>query len=84
VSAPGNLPDVGDAFLRLRFGGSGGLRGKLKHGGLLAFDKLGQEDHLPIRKLKGIVVHARLVFVDLPEDGCPGGHPARAEAEESG
>jgi hypothetical protein len=35
-------------------GRSGGLRGKLKHGRLLAFEQFGQEDHLPIGKFKGI------------------------------
>src|SRR4051812_39443762 len=77
-------PDVGDAFLSFHFGRSGRLRGQLKHGGLLAFDQFGQEDHLPIRKFKGIMMHARLVFVDLPEDRCPGGHPPRTKAEETG
>ena len=80
----GASPDVGDAFLSFRFGRSGGLRGQLKHGGLLAFDQFGQEDHLPIRKFKGIMMRARLVFVDLPEDRRPGGHSARTEAEETG
>src|SRR6185503_18867233 len=65
-------------------GRSGGLRGQLKHGGILAFDQFGQKDHLPIRKFKGIMMHARLVFVDLPEDRRPGGHSARTEAEETG
>jgi hypothetical protein len=61
------------------------LRGKLKHGRLLAFEQLGQEDHLPIGKFKGIMMHARLVFIDLPEDRRPGGHSARrTEAEEPG
>ena len=71
--------------MSFRFGRIGGLRGKLKHGRLLAFEQLGQEDHLPIGKFKGIMMHARLVFIDLPEDRRPGGHSARrTEAEEPG
>src|SRR6266511_4041093 len=76
--------DVGDALLGLRLGRGRGLRGKLQHGCLLTFDEFGQENGLPIRKLERIVVHPRLVLVDLPEDRGPVGHLARAQPEESG
>src|SRR3954468_7903154 len=48
-------PYVGHTLLSFRFGRSGGLRGQLKHGRLLAFEQLGQEHHLPIGKFKGIM-----------------------------
>src|SRR5262249_12332440 len=39
---------------------------------------------LPIRKLERIVMHPRLVLVDLTKDRRLVGHPARTQAEESG
>src|SRR5207244_9876467 len=39
---------------------------------------------LPIRKFERVMMHPRLVLVDLPKDRRLIGHPARAQAEESG
>src|SRR5262249_19069507 len=78
------LPDVGDAVLGLRLGCSLRLRGKLQHGCLLTLDEFGQQDGLPIRKFERVMVHPRLVLVDLPKDRRLVGHSARAQAKESG
>src|SRR5262249_11712038 len=78
------LPDVGDALLSLRLGCGRRLRGKLQHGCLLTLDELGQQDGLPIRKFERVMVHPRLVLVDLPKDRRLVGHPACAQTEESG
>src|SRR5215470_296710 len=78
------LPDVSDALLSLRLGCGRRLRGKLQHGCLLTLDEFGQQDGLPIRKFERIMVHPRLVLVDLPKDRRLVGHPARTQAEESG
>src|SRR5262249_57459221 len=78
------LPDVGDALLGLRLGCSLRLRGKLQHGCLLTLDEFGQQDGLAIRKFERVMVHSRLVPVDLPKDRRLVGHSARAQAKESG
>src|SRR5262245_56103936 len=78
------LPDVSDALLSLRLGCGRRLRGKLQHGCLLTLDEFGQQDGLPIRKFERVMVHPRLVLVDLPKDRRLVGHPARAQSEESG
>src|SRR5262245_26463910 len=78
------LPDVGDALLGLRLGCSLRLSGKLQHGCLLTLDEFGQQDGLPIRKFERVMVHPRLVLVDLPKDRRLVGHSARAQAKESG
>src|SRR5262245_31015676 len=62
------LPDVSDALLSLRLGCGRRLRGKLQHGCLLTLDEFGQQDGLPIRKFERVMVHPRLVLVDLPKD----------------
>src|SRR5262249_20844522 len=78
------LPDVGDAPLSLRLGCGRRLRGKLQDCRLLTLDEFGQQDGLPIRKFERVMMHSRLVLVDLPKDRRLVGHPARAQAEESG
>src|SRR5262245_43795649 len=78
------LPDVGDALLGLRLGCSCRLRGKLQDCRLLTLDEFRQQDGLPIRKLERVMMHPRLVLVDLPKDRRLIAHPARAQAEESG
>src|SRR5262249_44397306 len=78
------LPDVSDALLSLRLGCSRRLRGKLQHGCLLTLDEFRQQDRLPIRKFERVMVHPRLVLVDLPKDRRLVGHRARAQAKESG
>src|SRR5262249_5375447 len=47
-------------------------------------DEFGQQDGLPIRKFERVMVHPRLVLVDLPKDRRLVGHSARAQAKESG
>src|SRR5215831_10259220 len=78
------LPDVGDAPLSLRLGCGRRLRGKLQDCRLLTLDEFRQQDGLPIRKLERVMMHPRLVLVDLPKDRRLVAHPARAQAEESG
>src|SRR5215831_13456005 len=77
-------PDVSDPLLRLGLGCGRWLRRQLQHGRLLTLDEFGQEHGLPIRKLERVMVHPRLVLVDLPKDRRLVGHPARTQAEESG
>src|SRR5215469_7956222 len=60
------------------------LRGKLQDCRLLTLDEFRQQDGLPIRKLERVMMHPRLVLVDLPKDRRLVAHPARAQAEESG
>src|SRR5690242_19499765 len=59
------LPDVGGALLSLRLGRGRRLRRQLQHGCLLTLDEFGQQYGLPVRKLERIVVHPRLILVDL-------------------
>src|SRR5215475_10312854 len=68
-------PDIGDAFLSFHLSRGRRLGGKLKHSCFLAFEQIGQEHHLAIRKFERIVMHPRLVLVDLPEDRGPMLHP---------
>src|SRR5262249_29166960 len=70
-------PDVSGALLGLRLGRGHGLRRQLQHGCLLTLDQFGQEHGLAVRKLKRVVVHPRLVLVDLSKDRRLVGHPAR-------
>jgi hypothetical protein len=51
---------------------------KLKYRCLLPFAQICQENTGAIRKLEGIVMHPRLVFVDLPKDRRPDGDLAVA------
>src|SRR5262245_489967 len=60
---------------------------KLKHRCLLPFAQICQENTGAIRKLEGIVMHPRLVFVDLPKDRRPEVYrfrPPRGEAKGGG
>src|SRR5260370_30822655 len=77
-------PDVGHALLGFRLGCGYRLRRQLQHGCLLTLDEFGQQYGLPIRKLECVVMHPRLVLVDLAKDRRLVGHPARAPPEESG
>src|SRR5713101_6518068 len=76
--------DIGDALLLLRLGRGCGLRGKLEHGYLLTLEKFRQEGDLPVRKFECVMMHPRLVLVDLPKDRRPVVDPSRPEPEESG
>src|SRR6266852_2783275 len=58
-----------DPFLVLRLGRGSRLRRKLEHCCLLTFNQVGQEHALAIWKLQRVVMRARLLLVDLPEDG---------------
>jgi hypothetical protein len=68
-----------DCFLGWRFW----LCRKLEHRCLLTLDEFGQQDGLPIRKLKCVMMHPRLVFVDLPKDRRPGFYCFRPPAKEA-
>src|SRR5438876_2531050 len=60
---------------------------KLKHRCLLPFAQICQENTGAIRKLESIVMHPRLVFVDLPKDRRPEVYrfrPPRGEAKGGG
>src|SRR5258708_37695090 len=77
-AARGFIPDdrrtsahVSDAPLGCFLGWRFWLCRKLKHRCLLPFAQICQENTGAIRKLEGIVMHPRLVFVDLPKDRRP-------------
>src|SRR6266478_4888096 len=77
-AARGFIPDdrrtsahVIDALLGCFLGWRFWLCRKLKHRCLLPFAQICQENTGAIRKLEGIVMHPRLVFVDLPKDRRP-------------
>src|SRR5712692_5575793 len=76
--------DVDDALLGLRLGRGRRLRGKLEHGRLLTFQQLGQQDRLPVGKLERIVMHPRLIPVELPKDRRLVADRSCAPAEEAG
>jgi hypothetical protein len=46
-----------------------GLRRTLKHRCFLTFKHVSQQHHLPIGKFQRIMMHPRVILVDLPEDG---------------
>ena len=63
-----NSTDVQSPFLDFDFGRNDGLRGKLEHRYFLPFKQVGQQHHLAIRKFQRIMMHSRVVLIDLPKD----------------
>src|SRR5271166_5493356 len=61
--------DVCHPFLGLRLGCGSGLRRKLEHCCFLTFAHVSQAHDLAVRKFQRIMMHTRLILVDLPEDG---------------
>jgi hypothetical protein len=79
--------NVDDARLGRRLSWRLWLCRKLKHRCLLPFAQICQENTGAIRKLEGIVMYPRLVFVDLPKDRRPEVYrfrPPRGEAKGGG
>ncbi len=62
------LAHVGDALLGIRLGRSRWLRRQLEHCRRLTLAQTRQQDGLPIRKFKRIVMCGKLVLVDLSKD----------------
>jgi hypothetical protein len=60
---------VCDPFLGLRLGCGSRLYRKLEHCCFLTFAHVSQAHDLAVRKFQRIMMHTRLVLVDLPEDG---------------
>src|SRR5260370_27385030 len=60
------------------------LRRKLKYRCLLAFTEFCQANHLPVWKFQCVMVHPRLVFVDVSEDCRRVSECYRLPAEQAG
>src|SRR6266436_3850845 len=94
TAARGFIPDdrrpsanVNDTPLRYLLGWRFWLCRKLKHRCLLTLEHVRQENRGAVRKFEGVMMHPRLVLVDLPKDCRPVVYrfrPPRGEAKGGG